>query len=265
MILLDAGSLEPSAHLQLRELARRVAAASGREITPASWNFSGSIPADQLEGRPPTLLRPLIREGIASGQRHFTILPLLLSLRGVIAALIQKDLRTWAAEDGFTWSFTQPIIKDALSADHPLVDILVDDIERLLLAHPNLVGNATVALTDHGSRAKTSADLRNLAARLLTERLGPRVRRVVACSMETPANDPPHNRPLLEEVAADGSEPLVVSRFFLLPGRHAGSTGDLVRIVASAAPGRPVHHLPPLGAHPRLAILIAERIRESRA
>ena len=77
------------------------------------------------------------------------------------------------------------------------------------------------------------------------------------------------NNPLLETLLEQwqeaGVSEVVVSQFFLLPGRHAGPDGDLAEICQPfIEKGMKVYRTENLGGHPLIEQILLDRIRQDR-
>jgi hypothetical protein len=74
------------------------------------------------------------------------------------------------------------------------------------------------------------------------------------------------NEPLLESALSKVSAHAIVLMQFLLPGRHAGTGGDVAEICEKHAPKSITWELSPLiGTHPGLPRLLARRFSELKA
>jgi len=68
---------------------------------------------------------------------------------------------------------------------------------------------------------------------------------------------------LLEQWHQQGVSEVVVSQFFLLPGRHAGPNGDLAEICQPfTEKGMKIFRTDNLGAHPLIEQILLDRIRQ---
>jgi hypothetical protein len=130
--------------------------------------------------------------------------------------------------------------------------------------------NPQVALVDHGTPAEPVNRLRNAVARQLGACLGAEVATVAASSMERRAGaEYDFNEPLLEnldQLEGFTAGELIVSLFFLLPGRHAGAAGDVAEIcdalIERGAFSR-IEMTPLLGEHPLLLDILEDRLQEA--
>jgi sirohydrochlorin ferrochelatase len=95
---------------------------------------------------------------------------------------------------------------------------------------------------------------------------------VAAASMEVPGGpDAGAHGPLLAEVLASpgfDTGDVVIAPLFLLPGRHAGPSGDLARIARAAqerSPSLRCHFTDLVGSHPRATEALSAAVAEALA
>lgn len=291
-ILMDNGSLEPAATLGLRGLAAALATRINARVEPVSLLHSSTIPADQLDGTPAEILEPALAHRLAAGQTDFLIIPLFFGPSGALTDYLPKRLAHLRTKHpALTVRVAAPLFA---TDDDRLARILADQVRavcaptdlsdsRSLLAgdsgreqsaqvpHRLQAGSykkepTRVALVDHGSPAKAVNDVRNELACQLAGLLGPDYT-VAPSSMER-----------REGAAYDFCEPLlagllrqpgwnagdvIVAMQFLLPGRHAGPTGDVAEIcrAAEAASNGALRTTMTalVGEHPLLVDILADR------
>jgi hypothetical protein len=122
-------------------------------------------------------------------------------------------------------------------------------------------GSGTVYLCDHGSPIREVTRCRDFFAVSLRNQLGLKDDELFACSMER--RDGPEydfNEPLLEGALQQAKGDAVILMLFLLPGRHAGSDGDVATIAKEHAADCLGWKLSPLlGTHPALPALLVQR------
>lgn len=239
MLLVDNGSLEPAATLNLRRVAASLEESAGCPVIPVSWKHSDRIPAERLDGRPASTLVPFIREQFARGQRAFHLVPFFISPQGAIGSALRRDLEQLQAELGpFAFTFGPGLAEAGV-------------IPRILAARIREAAQASglisppVVLVDHGGPSPASAALRDRLATEVATELGPDFPPPLAASMEG------EHPPLLAEVLAQpahAGRDVVVALLFLSPGRHAGPGGDIAEICA-ASPAR-THCTSLIGTHP---------------
>jgi len=260
--LLDNGSLEPAATLRLRELAAAVAARIGEAVEPVSLLHSSGVPAAQLGGVPAEIFEPAVVRRAGNGARDLRVVPLFFGPSRALSDYLPERVRALREKFLDLAVRVAPALFEA--ADPRLARILADHV-RTVAASPS-----RVALVDHGSPVRAVTDVREALARQLARELGSATE-VIGCCMERrpePAYD--FNEPMLEKLLArDGwnSGDVVIAMQFLLPGRHAGTDGDVAQICrrAEAANPRLRTRLTPLVAeHPLLTEILADRWRAVR-
>ena len=264
IVLIDNGSLEPGAHLNLRAIAHSISARVGTRVHAVSWKHSDRIGADRLNHQPAWTIAPFVRAHFARGERQFVFVPFFISAQGAIGSALRDDLEKLQTElGGFNFTFT-----DGLAARGALAGIVADRIRSVLAAHA--LRMPPVIVVDHGGPSTASAALRNHIAAQVRSTLGSSIGPLAATSLE--GEEYAHNHPLFaDQLAAPGFNhgDIVVAPLFLGPGRHAGPNGDLAQI-ARAAEDRltsPVHcHFTELvGTHPRVADALAAALRDTLA
>lgn len=267
VVLMDNGSLEPVAILKLRALAAALGARLKRKVEPVSLLHADRVPAEQLGGHAAETLEPAVRRRLAVGCVEFYILPLFIgptkALSDYLPTVVDR-LRS-----GFPHMRLRVAPPLHAAGDDRLTEMLAAQVETVLNA--NFVAGEVphVVLVDHGSPVRAVTDVRNGVAAQLAGRLGGRVAAVAPCSMERRAGaEYDFNEPLLERLLRTppwNAGTVVVAHLFLLPGRHAGATGDVARICREAehaAGGRlRLVRAGLLSDHPQLLDILADRAR----
>lgn len=270
LLLVDNGSLEPAATLNLRAIATALGRRLGREVTPVSLLHSSTIPAGRLGGRRAEILAPTLARRLRGGGDDFLVVPLFF---GPSAALTEYLPRRVAALrrkfPRLRVRVAPPLVDPGAPRDRRLVAILA---ERVRQARPGGQGVPAVILVDHGSPVRAVAAMRDQLASQLRLRLGTSVRRVRAASMERrPGARYAFAEPLLGHAFDERgytAGPVIVALLFLFPGRHAGPRGDVARICAAARKRHPRLQpimTEPVGSHPGLISILADRVRAGLA
>jgi cobalt/nickel transport system ATP-binding protein len=118
-----------------------------------------------------------------------------------------------------------------------------------------------VVLVDHGSREReANRQLAAIAAALRRRLPG---RRIATAHLSLARPTLPD---AIDACAAAGAREIVVTPYFLAPGRHA--TGDVPRLAREARarhPGVRIRVAKPLGVHAGLVAAVAERVRAASA
>lgn len=261
-LLMDNGSLEPAATLGLRGLADRLAERTGQPVEPVSLLHASAVPKEKINDTPAEILEPALERRLAAGQNDFLVVPLFFGPSGALTDYLPKRLTHLRTK--------YPQISVRLAA--PLFALGDDRLARILADHVRMLGSSArrVALVDHGSPAQAVNDVRNELACQLAGRLGPAFT-VAPCSMERrdgAAYDfcEPLLAGLLRQPGWNAGE-VAVAMQFLLPGRHAGPTGDvatLCREAETASKGTLRTTMTALVAgHPLLIDILADRWRDA--
>lgn len=270
VVLLDNGSLSPESVLQAREVASALSKRIDRPVESVSVLHSARIPAESVGGACAKTWKPYLDECIESRVRSLIVLPLFFGRSDGLRTAERVAASELSANPSLQIHWAERLVAE--SRDR-LPQMMVDDINRIL--DTNEVSGfrdgdtrpATVLLVDHGSPYSDVADCRNAMASALTERLGGRVKPVIACSMERrEGGSYVFNEPLLETalegLTPQGSETLVLSQLFLFAGRHAGPGGDIENICQNSRwvrNGGRIARTPLLGSNPRLVDLLEAR------
>lgn len=260
--LLDNGSLEPTATLRLRELALALAARIGAPVEPVSLLHASGVPAEQLGGTRAEIFEPAVTRRAEAGARDFLVVPLFFGPSRALTDYLPERVRVLQEKiPDLAVRLGPPLFA---AEDARLARVLADNV-RAVAATP-----ARVALVDHGSPVRAVTDVREALARQLARELGSAIE-VIGCCMERrpePAYD--FNEPMLEQLLARegwNSGDVVIAMQFLLPGRHAGTDGDVAQICRRAETANPKlrTRLTPLVAdHPLLPEILADRWRATR-
>lgn len=263
IFLTDNGSLRPEASFRLRELAGDLSARVGLEVEPVSLLHSHKIPAEQLDGEPATIVKRRLRECFRLGRREFIVLPLFLGPSLAITEYLPQVVEELKGEcPDFSLEIAEALAgRSVEDPDGRLIDILADHVSLAEIRGKK----DCIALVDHGTPIRPVNQLRDAVARDLGRRIGREVR---PCSMERrDGEEYAFNDPLLENlVATDGfrGDSLFLAMFFILPGRHAGPSGDVASIgegLVRKGTFKEVSMSPLLGENPLLIDILEDRLR----
>jgi sirohydrochlorin ferrochelatase len=265
VLLMDNGSLRPTAIRKLRGLAAALGRRLGWKVEPVSLLHSNAVPAGKLGGRKAEILESaVLRRAEKAGVRDFVIVPLFFGRSRALTQYIPERLALW--KETYPDLHVRLAAPFAAAGDERLARLLEEQVRAKLT--PNFLRGekAQVVLVDHGSPAKAVTQVRNRLAGQLCRRLGRSVARVAASSMERrPGAAYAFNEPLLENLLATtpwNAGPVVVAQLFLLPGRHAGPAGDIAAICRRAREKHPrlrTVRTRLLGDHPGLIEILADR------
>ena len=250
--LIDNGSLEPAAHLNLRTVAAALARRAGVAVEPVSWKHSDRIPTTALDGTSACTLAPWVSAKVEAGERDFLLVPFFISAQGAIGSALRTDLEKLSSSlGGFSFAFTE-----GLAARGALAGIVAARIRETISSKK--LFRLPVIVVDHGGPSSTSAALRDGIVAEVRSLLGADIGPLVAASMEG------SHGPLLGDTLASPTfdhGDVVIAPLFLSPGRHAGPEGDLAHI-ARAASAR-VHFTELVGTHPVAVDALAAALRDA--
>lgn len=259
--LVDNGSLEPAAHLNLRRVAGEISRQAGRPVEAVSWRHSDRIAASRLNHKPGVILADWISAQLARGEREFLFVPFFISAQGAIGSALRLEIEHLRQTLGaFEFHFTA-----GLAARDALVPILVDRIRETILRHH--LDRPAAIIVDHGGPSAASAALRDEMAQRVSAVLVNEVPLLAAASLEGAEHT--HNLPLIASLLAThdfNRGDVVVAPLFLAPGRHAGPDGDLENVIRNAQnQARPLrcHLADVIGTHPVVVEALAGSLRDA--
>ncbi|MEL0587161.1 MAG: CbiX/SirB N-terminal domain-containing protein [Candidatus Thiodiazotropha sp. (ex. Lucinoma kazani)] len=265
LLLIDNGSSQAEATLSLRRLARRLSHISGQNISPVSVQHAHKIPAEKLDGRAARTLEPFLREMLAKGIRDFLAIPLFFGPSKALTSLI-PDLVDSIESDFGPISFRLTDELYPLPTGEPrLAQILYDQIDPIL----QQAEQQNVILVDHGSPLPAVTEVRVRVAEDLRTLLPAEIDLQEAVMERRSGTQFDFNGELLEQVLERAAltsinNPIVLSLLFLLPGRHAGSDGDIASIcldIEQRHPGLSIHTSQLVSDHPVLVDILYDRLK----
>lgn len=260
VLLIDNGSLEPAATLNLRKLASGLSTKIDQTVHPVSLQHSNKIAVELLNHQAANTLRPFIASQLESGERKFLLIPLFFGPSKALSSYVPDTMTQLENEYGtFQWVLANTLSSNTV-AEPVLVDILFNNIQSELA-----IDTGSVVLVDHGSPLPEVTQVKSLLADKLKSKLSATLYEAVMERRRGKEYD--FNGKLLEEVLDEiaATEPrarVVVSLLFVSPGRHAGDKGDIVRICKQAQTKHRNMHVtltPLVGDHPALLDLLHQR------
>jgi sirohydrochlorin ferrochelatase len=264
--LVDNGSLEPAATLGLRALAAQLSTKLAATVEPISLLHSSTIAPERIDGKPAEILFPALEKRLAAGAHDFLVLPLFFGPSGALTGYLPEQLaRLQAKHPQLRVRIAAPLHRDD---DDRLARILADHVR----AEISTDERPLVALVDHGSPVVAVTAVRNTLAQQLSALLGDSVHTVAPCSMERrPAPEYDFCKPLLADLLATkpwSEHRVIIAMQFLLPGRHAGPSGDVAEICHAAKKHHPnllTQFTKLVAEHPLLIEILADRWRAALA
>lgn len=265
-LLVDNGSVRPASALALRAVAAELTRRTGHSVEPASLAHSNRIPTAELEGEPAPILKETLLSPSLSDDRPVVILPFFLGNRGAIVHQVEKVLtEVREKRPGLSLHRTPFLFEEDGDDQDVLARAAADRIREQIM--PDDPHPPNVVLVDHGSPRPIAAQVRNFVAGQVQALLRKEVRSVIPASMERrEGREYDFTDPLLDEVLRRPvlqDRPLILSMFFLLPGRHAGEGGDVAEICCEAEkdlPSLEIRTANLLGDHPIVLEALTKRV-----
>ena len=250
IFLVDNGSYEPTATLALRGLALEVGKLIEQPVLPVSTMHSTKIDPALLGGVPAVIFEHAVQQAKLDGIEEIVVLPLFIGPSRAITEYLPKVFAD-AQPGAMKLSIREPLFSPEL------VNMLSDNLKSTGWSK----GSGTVLLCDHGSPIREVTRCRDFFAVSLRNQLALKDDELIACSMERREGEEyDFNEPLLEDALQQAKGDAVILMLFLLPGRHAGSDGDVAMIAKEHAPALLRWKLSPLlGTHPALPALLCKR------
>ena len=266
--LIDNGSLRPGSILQMRKIARNLSNICGYEVRPFGLMHSHKVDPQKLEGRPGESMQNFLHSEEASTIEEIRALPFFLGPSLAITDWLPENLQAWKEKKPDLRSFR---ILDPLHQYGD--DRLVRAMSELCREQIKTSGfeRPAVAMVDHGTPLPEVNEVREQVGKEMSQGLRNEIANFSTCAMER-RPDPQYdfNDPLLENLLQqwmeDGISEVVLSQFFLLPGRHAGPAGDLAQICQPFIDqGMKICRSDNLGTHPLVQDILLDRIRADQA
>lgn len=257
--LVDNGSLNPEATLNLRRIAKALSGKTGLPIRPVGLMHSHKVDAQKLDGVAAETMESLLQSEECREWKHVVMIPLFFGPSLAITDWLPRKLKQWQAEDS-TRSFRILPCLHSLGDDRiarALTERTLDSISAHHYKKP------VVTLVDHGTPLPEVNQIREDIGQQMKALLSAEISGFSTCSMERrEGSEYNFNDPLLEdklrELAAEKVEQVVVAQLFLSPGRHAGKGGDLEEICSFFSGS--VARTELLGMHPLILEILAERL-----
>ena len=262
--LIDNGSLRPSSVLLLRTIASQLTQSTGHKIRPVGLMHSHKIDSEDLGGKPANSMEDLLSSGKLEDVEEIRVLPFFLGPSLAITDWLPENLGLWKEKtDSRKFRILPPLYQ---SGD----DRLAQAMSELCQQAMKNAGfhNPNVAMVDHGTPLPEVNQVREEVGGKVEEFLGGSVGGFSTCAMERrPGSEYDFNDPLLEDLLAEwfanGVREVVLSQFFLLPGRHAGPGGDLAQICQPLIDqGMKIIRAENLGKHPLIIDILRDRIAD---
>jgi sirohydrochlorin ferrochelatase len=265
--LVDNGSLRAESVRTLREIAGQLSSLCDLAVIPMGLMHSHKVDVGELDGQPAQSMQSFLESAEAETLSHICVIPFFLGPSLAVTDWLPRNLARWQ-ERGAGRHFR---ILDVLyrPGDDRLPRALVDRCREVM--HQSGLSSAHVALVDHGTPLKEVNQVREEVGLECRHLLAKEVAGFSTCAMERREGaEYDFNDPLLESLlekwAGAGVREIILSQFFLLPGRHAGPGGDLEQIVqpfTDRLPELSVYRADNLGTHPLVMDILRERMTEA--
>lgn len=264
ILLVDNGSIQPQATLNLRHLAAELSQCSGHSVHPVSLQHADRIPHDQLDGSPAQLLESFLSTQLNHGSRDFLIIPLFFGVSRALTSLIPNLVESLQSNHGLFQLRIADVLYPLPQGEPRLTSILKDQIDPLIAG----VVRPRVILVDHGSPLREVTEVRLRIASELRNLLPPETHFLEAVmerreGSEYDFNGERFKQVLEREAQKNHLTPIAISLLFLLPGRHAGQGGDIASICTETKqryPGLKIDITPLVGQHPQLIGILRDRL-----
>ena len=262
VILMDNGSLKAEATLQLRQLATQLSAASGHHIEAVSLRHADRIAPAQLSGRAAQTLHPYLSQQLQAGEKSFIIIPLFFSQSGALTQYLANQIETLLSQFGLFDCTLANVIYPLPEGEPRLVELMLQMLSQTV--------TRDIIVLDHGSPDPLVTAVRRHLTKQLSARVSPD-RVIEEAVMERRQNAQyDFNGELLETVlqrkAHEGITEIFLLLQFFLPGRHAGSGGDIEQIcqrVEAQFPALKIHVSDLVARNPLLLEILLSRLREA--
>ena len=267
VLLVDNGSVKAQAILVLRRLAAGLSERCGVTVDAVSLRHADKIPDNELNGAPAWIFLDYLRAHLQSGQKNFVLLPLFFGLSRAITSFIPEQFKMLKSEFGDFNLDIADVLYPLPQGDSLLPEILHDNI--VTTASENRLELNNVVLVDHGSPSPHITQVRQHIASALQALLGADIDLQQAVMERRDGPEYDYNGALLTslllQLAQAGKKSALVSMMFLLPGKHAGASGDIEQIcndVHQRYPGFDVWITPLVSESPKLVTLLENRIKK---
>ena len=263
--LIDNGSLRAGSILQMRKIANHLSRSAECVIEPYGLMHSHKVDPGQLNGERGQSMQEYLGGDKSEQVNEIRALPFFLGPSLAITDWLPENLAAWQKRGSGTrkYRILPPLYQ---AGDNRLAQALAELCLAQIKNHD--LQSPRVAMVDHGTPLLEVNQVRELVGEEMQRILGCQIGGFSTCAMER-RPDPQYdfNDPLLETLLEqwhqEGVSEVVVSQFFLLPGRHAGPDGDLAEICQPfTEKGMKIFRTDNLGAHPLVEQILLDRIKQ---
>ena len=232
ILLVDNGSVRAAATRQLRKLAEALSQHAGLTIHPVSFKHANKIRAEEIDNIPAQIFATFMEQQLSQGEREFILLPLFFGVSKALTSFVPEQVALLKQQFGDFELKIADVVYPLPDGDTHLVDIVYNHITET--ARINQLSLDNVVLVDHGSPIPTVTAVRKHLAIEIQKRLGDISQLDEAVMERREGKQYDFNGDLLEswltKKAQSGEKSVIVILLFFLPGRHAGTGGDIVEI-----------------------------------
>lgn len=265
ILICDNGSTRPDATLQLRRIASQLSAETGNTIYPVSLQHADKISADKLDGTPASIFPQFMETQLSQNKREFIVLPVFFGNSKALTSFIPEQLERLEQIHGKFNLHIAEVIYPLPRGEALLSRIIFEHIQQTANQHDYPLKN--IVLVDHGSPVPRVTEVRKHLAESVQQQLGKQSQLEQAVMERREGREYDFNGDLLEnwlsEKARNGESTAIVIMMFFLPGRHAGTNGDVVDIcngVMRQYPDFKVIISPLIGDHPLFISILKQRL-----
>ncbi len=248
----------------MRKIAQGLSGESGHLISPYGLMHSHKIHSDELNGKPANSMQNFLLSPQSDEVNEIRVLPFFLGPSLAITDWLPENLEAWRIKSPLqrTYRILNPLYH---SGDNRLAQALSDLCQHEINTQ-NFNDKPWVAMVDHGTPLPEVNQVREKVGEQIKQLLGNQIAEFSTCAMER-RPDPKYdfNDPLLENLLEKwmdaGVKEVILSQFFLLPGRHAGPGGDLAQICQPFIDrGMKIYRSGNLGAHSLVKEILLDRV-----
>ena len=269
ILLIDNGSVRPTATKQLRKLAKKLSIIAAIKVYPVSLRHADKISIRLLEGEKAQVFDTFMNACLLQGERQFIILPLFFSASKAVTELLANQLLSFQALY-HDMSYQVADVVYPLPMGEPLLAHIIYD-QILLTAHNAQFPKKNIVLVDHGSPQQRVTTVRKHLVKAVQEQFPKEIMLEQAVMERRQGEQYLFNGELLQDwlirKAKAGEKTAIVCLLFFLAGRHAGKGGDIDKIcngVMNEYPDFNIAICPLIAEHKALVSILLARLEEAQ-
>jgi sirohydrochlorin ferrochelatase len=265
ILLIDNGSTQANATLQLRELAKQLGLQTGYTIHPVSLQHANNIPAKVLNNLPAQVFNEFMEQQLIKGNKDFILLPIFFGQGKALTKYIPDVVNSLKNKFGDFQINIADVIYPLPEGENLLCEIIHDHIQDT--AEKESLALTNIVLVDHGSPTPQVTDVRKHLVQRVQDSFSADYHLEQAVMERREGSEYDFNGDLLEnwlkQKAQSGASSVIVILLFFLAGRHAGKDGDIVEICASVMKEHPELKItisPLISEHPKFLSILESRL-----